>query len=344
MLANRALWGISLATLLTGFTIPANADTYKVIITGKVTMEDGTAPPFQVGIERVCSDIQGSAPGPITNKKGEYIWNMEMDAFASRSCWIRASHTGYVSTSQNISDINVTSHDPTHTLPTLVLTKSVPEPYAIVVSSENIPTHAKSAFNAAMKDLDNGKFPDAGAQLETAVKNSPKFAEGWHALGVIDERINKLPEARDAYEHAVKISPKFLQPYVTLARVCLKTKDWDCASKAAADGIKMDLKKLYTDQLYLHQAVAQYQLKDLAGAESSVQEAIKLDPQHHQPREEYVLGRILEAKGDMNGAKEHMATYLKLQPAPPDLEYLKSHIDNLGRPEAASVDPPLEPL
>jgi tetratricopeptide (TPR) repeat protein len=266
-----------------------------------------------------------------------------MDAFASRACWLRATHAGYVSTSVDVSGINVTSHDTQHTLPALVLSKKVPEPYAIVVSSDNIPFRAKGSFDAAMKSLDNSNYADAATQLESSVKTSSKFAEGWHALGIVDERLNKNAEARDAYEHAIKSNPKFLQPYVTLARVCLKTKDWDCASKSAADGLKADIKHLYPE-LYVHQAVAQYEMKDLSGAEASVQEAIKLDPQHRFAREEYVLGRILEAKGDASGAKEHMANYLKLDPAPPDVDLVKGHLDNLGKPEAAAVDPPLEAL
>jgi hypothetical protein len=56
------------------------------------------------------------------------------------------------------------------------------------------------------------------------------------------------------------------------------------------------------------------------------------------------LGRILEAKGDMAGAKEHMTKYLTLDPAPPDIELVRGHIQYLGKPEASDVDPELEPL
>jgi Tfp pilus assembly protein PilF len=343
MLPFPALRGLCLVAFALSFTIPAPADTYHVIVSGKVTMEDGSVPPFTVGIERVCSDLQGSGPGPITNKKGEFIWNMELDAFRSRACWIRATHEGYISTSLDISGINATSHDTTHTLPPLVLSKKVPDPYSIITKSEDIPFRARGPFDAAMKALDTPNYAEAATQLEAAVKASAKFTEAWHALGVIDERLNKPAEARDAYEHAIKADPKFVRPYITLARLCLKTKDWDCASKTAAQGLKADPKHVYPE-LYIHQAVAQYELKDLSGAQSSVEEAIKLDPLHHLPREEYVLGRILEAKGDANGAKEHMANYLKLDPAPPDVDLVKGHLDNLGKPEAAAVDPPLEIL
>jgi len=333
--------GLGLLLSLTGFIEPAAGNTYRVIFTGKVMMEDGSPPPFSVAIERVCSDLQGTAPGPLTNKKGEYVWNIEIDAYDTRVCYLHASHAGYVSSTQDISNINVTSHDPTYAVKPLVLVKSTPDPYGIVVSEDNIPGRSKSSFERALKELDKPDFAKAASLMEEAVNASPKFADGWHALGVVDERLSKAAEARDAYEHAIKANPKLVPPYVTLAMICIRIRDWDCAAKSAAAGIKADNKKLYP-QLYIHQAVAEYQLKDLAGAEASVQEAMKLDPQRHYSREEYVLGRILEAKGDVNGAKEHMAAYLKLDQGAPDRDKVQTHLGNLGKPEAADPDPPLE--
>ena len=49
-----------------------------------------------------------------------------------------------------------------------------------------------------------------------------------------------MPEARDAYEHAIEADPKMFAAYVTLTRLCLKTKDWAGAAKAADDLIKVD--------------------------------------------------------------------------------------------------------
>lgn len=343
MLPTRLLAHIGLLAVGFGWTAPASGDTYFVVVSGKVTMEDGSPPPFTIGVERVCSDGQGSAPGPITNKKGEYTWRMEMDAFKSRSCVIRATHAGYASTGIDASAINATSHDTTVTLAPLVIFPAIPDPHGINGSDSNLPGKAKAPFKAAMKALDDRNNAEAGRQLEAAAEAAPKSAQIWHALGVVDEELDRPGEARKAYEHAIQADPKSLVDHVTLTRVCLKTKDWQCASQTADALIKADAKHFYPE-IYIHRAVALYWLKDLAGAESSAQEAIRLDPAHKRPRAEYVLGRILEAKGDANGAKEHMANYLKLDRAPPDLDLIKQHLDNLGKPEAATVDPPLEVL
>jgi hypothetical protein len=75
-----------------------------------------------------------------------------------------------------------------------------------------------------------------------------------------------------------------------------------------------------------------------------VQQAIRLDLKYKRPRAEYVLGRILEAQGNVAGAKEHMAKYLTLDPGPPDIDLVRGHIQYLGKPQANDVDPELEPL
>jgi Flp pilus assembly protein TadD len=341
MVSKRSYLGVCLAAAFLGFTGSAGADTYAVILHGKVVMQDGSAPPVSMGIERVCSDVAGDKPGTVTDKKGEYIWRLEIDPLEARDCQIRATHAGYTSTRVEVSGV-----DTTHTtleLPPIVVSASVADPYAIIIES-SIPGRAKKDWDEAIKALDNGPdFAEAARHLEAAVTASPKFAPGWHALGIVDERLKKQPDAKTAYEHALASDPKLLPPYVALLRVCIKLKDWDGAEKAAAALMKADPKHTYPE-VYLHEAVAQYGLKDYNGAEESVQEAIRLDAGHKRPRAEYVLGRILEAKGDIKGAKEHMATYLKLAPAPQDVDLVKGHIDLIGRPGGADVDPELEPL
>jgi len=322
---------------------PAKPDTYPVILQGKVTMEDGTPPPFTVSIERKCSDGQGDVPGPLTNKKGEWLWRLEVDAFASRACIFRASHAGYTSSQADASNLNVTSHSTTLTIPPLVIYASTADPYSIKINDSNVPGKARGSIEKAMKALDARNAPEAAADLQAAVAAAPKLAEAWHGLGVIQENLEKPTEARDAYTHAIAADPKLLPPYVTLTRLCIKTKDWECASKTSESLIKLDTKKAYPE-IYLHRAVAQYELKDLAGAEASAQEALRLDARHKKPRTEYVLGRILEAKGDANAAREHMTKYLELDPNGPDTVQVKAHLQNLGKPPIEGADPDLEPL
>src|ERR1700679_4072116 len=101
---ERVFLGIFLASVF--FLVQsATADNYPVILHGKVVMEDGSVPPTVVGIERICSDLAGSEPGPLTDKKGEYIWRMNIDPLETRNCVVRATHTGYTSSTVEVSGI-----------------------------------------------------------------------------------------------------------------------------------------------------------------------------------------------------------------------------------------------
>ncbi len=334
----RALLGTCLVASLFFSVHPASAEVVPIIIKGKVTMPDGTPPPFTISVERVCTDLQGSAPGPLTNKKGEYTWRMDVDPFNSRKCFIQGSHAGYTSTRVDISALDG-ALSTVITLDTLVISTTVANPYVISTTESGVPSKAGSAWKAAMKALDERNLPEAAAQLNAAVTAVPKFAAGWHALGVVEESQGKAAEASDAYQHAIDADPKMLAAYVTLTRASLRAKDWAGAAKTADALIKIDSKRVFPE-IYLHQAVARYQLKDLDGAAASAQEAVR----RMIPRAEYVLGRILEAKGDAAGAREHISKYLEQDKGTPDAGTIRTHLENIGKPGAEGAEPELERL
>jgi Flp pilus assembly protein TadD len=318
---------------------PAAADTYTLILRGKVMMQDGSPPPKSVGIERICSDEYGSAPGPPTDKKGEYLWRMEVDPLKTRTCRIRANLAGYSSTEIDISAFNSYT-DPN--LPPLVMTARGADPNVISVPESEIPGKAQPAWKAAMKAMDARNMPETIRQMEIAVKAAPKFPAGWNALGTAYEKREMPAEAKDAYQHAIEQDPKMLPAYLNLARLSIKTMDWETASKASDALIKAD-KRIFPE-IYLHQAVARYELKDLADAQASAEEAIRMDQIHRMPRAEYVLGRILDAKGDTAGARDHIMKYLELAPNAPDVVQIRAQLESLGKPGATGADIPLEPM
>ena len=112
------------------------------------------------------------------------------------------------------------------------------DPYSIQLSSDRMPGRAKGPFDKAMKALDAHKFDEGISLLKTVVAGcAKKFAEGWHALGVAEDRTGKFAEARDAYTHAMEADPQLLNTYVTLARLCIRMKDWQCALQTAHEDL-----------------------------------------------------------------------------------------------------------
>lgn len=314
---------------------PANATVYPVILRGKVVLSDGSAPPATVGIQRICSDMYGDAPGPITNKKGEYIWRMDFDPMLTRVCRLEAELKGYVSSSIDISDINgYLSTD--KVLPPLVLYVKGADPRVISEETEDVPHAAKDAWKAVLKALASGNVQEVQNQLTQVVAAAPKFARGWHSLGIADETLLMSPQARDAYMHATELDPKMTVAFVTLSREDVLAKDWQGAINTADTAIKLDVKHMYSE-VYLHRGVAEYELKDLDAAEKDVKKSLEMNYKDRGFRGEFVLGQILLAKGDVAGAKAHISKYLQLAKTPPDLELIKPYLDALGKPEAAAI-------
>lgn len=340
MIRTSVLRGAAAGAILFCGIPAATADVYSVIVMGKVVMADGSPPPFTVSIERDC-DSYFDTNGPITDKNGQWVWRLSIDLFSQHSCVFIAHHDGYSSSTTDASNLNANYLDTTIHVPDLTLMPKVPDPYTIHISGDNFPPKSKAPFEKAMKYIDAGKYDDAVWELRASVTTGPKFAEGWHALGVVYDKTGNPTGAKEAYEKAIAANPKLFQPYVTLTRVCLILKDFRCAADTSARLIKADPKRLYPE-IFLHQAVALFELNDVAGAEQSANELVKMNLQRRWPRLEFVLGRILEQKGDLESARAHMKKYLELEPKTPDAELVEGRMQALGKPEASSINPELE--
>lgn len=323
---------------LSTLAAPAAAEVYPLIIRGKVVMQDGSAPPKSVGIQRLCTDGAGSAPGPVTNGKGEYTWRMDVDPMRTRVCRLEATLAGYASTAVDISALNgylTTAVD----LPPITLFTRSPDPMTIQKAEADVPSRSRGAWKAAMKAIDAGDVTEVARQLQAVVEASPKFARGWHTLGIVQQNLGQTDAARQAYERAVEADPKLIPPMVALARLAIRAKDWPAAAKAAGMLIQADTKKLYPES-YVHLAAARFRLNDLDGAEASLKEVLEL--KQKPPRAEFIYGRILDARGNHGAARERISRYLELEPNAPDAGHIRAYLQVLGKPEAAGVDPELE--
>ena len=314
MPSPRMFTAICLVTSLTSMVKPASATSYEVIIRGKVTMQDGSPPPAGVEIQRECSDGNGSTPGPAANKKGEYIWRLDNDTTYTRTCRIEAALSGYSSTSVDISGL-MGFVSKTVDLPPLLLSIRS-DPRVINSTDTDVPGAAHAAWKLAMKAVESGNTAEVAKQLRLTVAAAPKFARGWHTLGIAYENDEMVAEAKDAYLRATDADPRMLASWVTLSRIDVLAKDWQGAARAADTALKLDSKHMYPE-VYLHQAVARFEINDLPGAESSANEALRRDPKERKFRGEFVLGRILAAKGDAAGARTHISSTSRSIRVPP---------------------------
>jgi cytochrome c-type biogenesis protein CcmH/NrfG len=346
MVSVRLVLAVTITAGALALVEPAASDTFTVIMQGNVVMVDGSPPPKTAGIERVCSDVQGSAPGPITNKKGHYLWRQDLDPMLTRVCYLQATLAGFVSTHIDISNMSISTfggNSNEKTMPDLVLSPrdSGDAGNVVLISESDAPGKARSLYKAALKALDANNTDEGIKQLELAVQAVPKFADGWNILGALYERQKMFMEARDALEHALAANPKLVSPYLRIARISNKLGDWDAATKAEDSLLKID--KRFYPEIYLQQAITRTEQKDYTGAEESAKTALSLDPKHqHVSRAEYVLGRIALEKGDLAAAKQDIVSYISMDPTAPDIEKIQVEVENLGSKDAEVLKISLE--
>ena len=344
MVSARLLRGLCLVAGPLAFLQIAKADYYTLILQGNVVMPDGSAPPKSVGLERDCSDIQATGPGPLTDKKGHYTWRMDLDPENTRVCTLRAMLPGFTSTRVDIANLNLGDYQQNKliTVPNIVLAPrdGGGASETALISPDEVPGKAQTPYKAAVKALDSGNSSEGINQLQLAVKAVPKFADGWTILGMLYEQRHSYMEARDALQHALEANPKLASPYLRLARIDNKLGDFAAAAKNEDALLKIENR--FYPEIYLQQGITRFELKDLSGAEESLKTALSMNPTHKLTRAEYVLGMIALAKGDVNGAKEHLTTYVKGDPAAQDIDKIQAQLESLGKPDAPKFDIALE--
>jgi tetratricopeptide (TPR) repeat protein len=203
----------------------------------------------------------------------------------------------------------------------------------VTASSLNAPEPAKKAFGKGVNAMDDEKWPAAQKNFEKAVEIYPEYAMAWSDLGEALRRQSKPTEARAAWEKAVAVDPKYIKPYVQLTMLDLEEKRTEDAATIAGKAVAMN--PLEFPDLYFYNAMANYNLKHLDVAETSARRAIELDTGHEIPRAELLLGSVLVARGDREGALVHFRKYLEIVPKAPDAAQVKRAIEQLETPGGA---------
>ncbi|MGH9675261.1 MAG: tetratricopeptide repeat protein, partial [Bryobacteraceae bacterium] len=204
-----------------------------IFLSGKVVMDDGTAPPETVVIERVCNGMP--RPEAYTDSKGRFSFqlgqNQHMIPDASVSsqadmgfpdssgrrtggmpgmgnsrpirerdligCELRAALPGHRSESVNLSGRRVMDNPDVGTI--ILRRLGNVEGLTISATSLNAPKDARKAFEKGKEQSAKKKLDEAQKELEKAVSLYPKYAVAWYELGLVHERKSKVEDARSAY-------------------------------------------------------------------------------------------------------------------------------------------------
>jgi tetratricopeptide (TPR) repeat protein len=304
---------------------------------GKVAMSDGSTPPSQIVIERVCG---GSVrPQAYTDSHGNFSFqsgqtqDMIPDATVSRSSNAGLNPTGSNTSSQ--SNTTFSNCDLRASLPgfrsdviSLAGRHSLDDPNVGTIflhrlaNVEGLTTSATSslaskdahkAFDKGLEAVKKSKIDEAQADFLKATELYPRYAAAWFELGRVYEQREHIAEARDAYAKSIAADSKYVNPYEHLYVLSIKENNWE--DVAATTERIMRLNPYDFPMAVYYNAVANLQLKKLDIAEKSAREALAMqtkgDSAAQNPKINYVLGVILIQKEDYKGAADCLKTYLK---------------------------------
>lgn len=318
---------------MTGRTAPVNMRR-GLLLTGKVMLDDGTAPSEPVKIERVCLG-RPHAEG-FTDSKGRFSLNVGQDldvtADASESpsrsqmpganpmggvrdsrlenCELRAVLAGFRSDTVSLANRRYLD-DPDIGMIVLHRTEHVPG-LTISATSAMAPKDARKAYEKGLEAEQKNKPDEAQKQFEKAVNLYPKYAAAWFALGRVYESRDHAGQALDAYQKSVAADANYVNPYMRICELDAQSGKWQDVADTS-DKV-LHLNPFDFPQAYYLNAFANLQLNKLDQAEKSAREAVKLDTAHQNPRAWYVLGIILADKQDFRGAAEQLRLYLQFAP------------------------------
>jgi tetratricopeptide (TPR) repeat protein len=327
-----------------------------IYFSGEVKLDDQSAPPEPVAINRVCNGI--SHFETWTDAKGHFSFqvtaggNNTAQADASensappagvlkpiasgsqdlmpviaklRGCELQAALAGYRS---ELVSIAVKSRSDDGRLGVITL-HPLSRASALTVSATTLeaPANARKAYERGVDALAKQKAEAAADEFAKAVKAYPKFAIAWYQLGLLRQKRNDAAGANEAWKQALASDPKYIRPYESLTTLADRTQDWVSSEAYSRAWIELDPEDF--PGAYLYNAVANARLNHTDAAERSVREGLRIDKEHKTPRLNVVLALILMGKNQNAEAAGYFREYLAQAPNANDAAAVRQQLSQL---------------
>ena len=322
-----------------------------VFLSGKVMLDDGTAPPESASIQRICAanphteaytDSKGNFSFEVGQRLGvmpdasEETFGRGMGGSGSMSpgsstgdvsrllmgCTLRASLPGYRSDSVDLTNRKSLDNPDVGTI--ILHRIGNVEGQTVSATSSLAPKDARKAFEKGTNDMKKGKWEDAEKEFDKATTIYPRYAAAWCDLGRVQEHQKNDEGAKNSYAKAIAADAKYVNPYNHLSGIAVRERNWGTVKDTTNRLLSLD--PVNFPEAYFYNALANYELKNFEAAEKSARAGMKADTDHAMPRMNQLLGVLLASKQDYAGAAESLKNYLQVAPNGPEAETVKKQL------------------
>jgi tetratricopeptide (TPR) repeat protein len=181
------------------------------------------------------------------------------------------------------------------------------------------------------------KLADARKHLDKALKISPNNPDVLYLDGLLDMNQADLPDAKRQFQKAVSIYPTHERSLLALGEVQVKLKESESAAQTMETLLRQDSGSW---RAHLIAATAYAQSGNYPKAQQHAERAASLSGANGAAAK-LLLGQILAAQGNRDGAKQEYQEVLRDYPTDASAPAAKEGLANLDKNEATPVAAPV---
>jgi hypothetical protein len=301
------------------------SSTSEAVARGQVALADGAVPQGLVAVFAVCGGSNKFIA--VADSKGRFSFNPGAlsDTTATKGCVLRASLEGYRSETRPLTDVKPDSSTKLGKILLQPLSADTNGMTSVTGAQASKP--AKKAYEKGLDEAAKQAWAEAKASLLKATAAYPGYADAWLGLGLLQQSEGDRDGAQKSFAESARADGKFAVPLILTAALDALRGDWQATVEHSQKAI--DLNPSAFPQAYELNALGNLNLKKADAVEKSAAEGLKLDTEKRYPELEYLLGIVLSAKRDVDGATKHLQAYLDQSPNGPNVTRAKTALGEL---------------
>jgi hypothetical protein len=301
------------------------SSTSEPVVRGQVALADGSLPEGLVEIYAVCGGAEKVIA--VADSKGRFNFNPAVLSAMqdAKGCVLRATLEGYRSETKPLEGVKL---DAGAKVGKIVLQALSSDSNGLASgTSAQASKAAKKAYEKGLDEAAKQAWAPAKASLLKATAAYPDYSRAWLSLGILQLGERDRDGAQKSFAESARADAKFAVPLIQIAALDSLRGDWQATVDRSQKVI--DLNPSSFPRAYELNALGNLNLKRADASEKSAAEGLKIDTEHRYLELEYLLGIVLAAKHEMDGATKHLQTYIDQSPNGPNVARAKTALEEL---------------